>query len=78
MTLQRVGSALRFFNFLDHNRYGFEKVTDDAVVGDVKYRCFGVFVDGDDRAGVFHPDDVLDGTGDTEGDVNLWSDGLTG
>ena len=73
-----VGEFLSFcfFNFLDHHRNGFEEVADDAVVGDVEDRSFGVFVDGDDRAGVLHADDVLDRTRDAESDVNLRSDRL--
>ena len=66
-----------FLYFLDHHRNGFKKVADDAVIGNVEDRRFGVFVYRDDGARVLHPDDVLDSTGDAEGDVNLWSDRLT-
>ncbi len=37
-----------------------KQITDDTIIGDVKDRCFRVFVDRDDRACIFHSDDVLD------------------
>ncbi len=42
----------------------FEDVGDDAVIGDFEDGGILIFVDGDDGAGPFHADDVLDGAAD--------------
>lgn len=41
-----------------------EKVTDEAVVGDLAERCVLVLVDRDDDLGALHASMVLDGAGD--------------
>ena len=51
---------------------------DDAVVGDLEDRRVGVLVDGDDGARALHADEVLDGAGDAERDVELRRHGLAG
>src|SRR5262245_26551457 len=50
-------------------RHYLEQVTDNAVIGDFEDRSFGVFIDGHDGARAFHPDNVLDGAGDADGQV---------
>jgi hypothetical protein len=71
-----IALTFRLFDFFDQNRHGFKQIADDAVIGDVENRRFGVFVDGDDRSGVFHSDDVLNRAGNAESDINFRRDGL--
>src|SRR5437899_10308982 len=56
----------------------FEEVTDDAVIGDFEDWRILIFIDRDDRLGSLHPDQVLDGAGDSDCDVDLGRDGLAG
>src|SRR5690349_19537044 len=65
-------------DLLGQHRDGFEEVTDDAVIGDVEDRRFGIFIDGHDRARVLHSDQVLDRAGDSEGHVKFRRDRLSG
>ncbi len=75
-TISFIRSAFRLFDLVDQNRNGFEQVADDAVIGDVEDRCFRVFVDRYDRPGVFHPNDMLDRTGNAERNVEFRGNGL--
>src|SRR5262245_14716118 len=59
-------------------RHHFERVANDAVVGDLEDRRFGVFVDRDDRARGAHAGEVLDRAADADGDVELGRDDLAG
>ena len=43
-----------FFEFGGEEREDFEQVADDAVIGGVEDRGFGVFVDGDDHVAAAH------------------------
>jgi hypothetical protein len=54
----------------------FEEVAYDAVVGYFEDWGFGVFVDGDDALRALHADEVLDGSGDANGEVEFGCDGL--
>src|SRR5699024_4201369 len=54
------------------------QVTDDSEVGELEDRCFGVLVDRDDVLRGLHTGTVLDRTGDTERDVQVRADRLTG
>src|SRR6478609_4000018 len=56
----------------------FEEIADDTVVGYFKDRGVLVFVDGDDGLRSLHTDEMLDGSGDSDGEVQLWRDGLAG
>ena len=40
--------------------------------------ALAILVDGDDGLGALHADQVLDGAGDADGDVDLGRDGLAG
>ena len=53
-------------------------VANDAVVGDFKDGSFGVAVDGDDGFALVHAGEVLDGAGDSDGDVGLRLNGFAG
>jgi hypothetical protein len=61
--------AFAFFDFFDELRDDFEDVTDDAEVGILKNRRFGILIDRDDELGSFHARKVLHGAGDTAGDI---------
>ena len=56
----------------------FEEIADDAIIGDFENRGVRVLVDCNDGACALHPDDVLDGAGDADRDVQLRRDGLAG
>ena len=66
------------FHCLGEGRDHFHEVADDAVVGDFKDGGLGVLVDGDDALRGLHADQVLDGSGDADGEVELGRDGLAG
>ncbi len=55
-----------------------EQVADDVQVREVGHRRIRVAVDGDDRLGGLHPDLVLDGPADAQGQVQLRLDDLAG
>src|SRR5690606_2089043 len=59
-------------------RHDLEQVAYQAVVGYLEDRCFLVLVDRDDHLGVLHARQVLDGTGDAHGDVQLRRNDLAG
>src|SRR5215469_16017095 len=55
-----------------------EEVAYDSVVGYLEDGGVFVFVDGDDGLGALHADEVLDGSGDADGEIELRGDGLAG
>ena len=63
---------------LDHLGNDLEEVSYDTVVCDLEDRSSIVLVYRDDALGILHACLVLDGTGDTESDVDLRVNGLTG
>ena len=63
---------------LDHLGNDLEEVSYDTVVCDLEDRSSIVLVYRDDALGILHACLVLDGTGDTESDVDLRVYGLTG
>src|SRR5260221_9844231 len=54
------------------------EVGHQAVVRNLKDRCFFVFVDRDDHLGVLHPGKMLDRTGNADRDVKLRGHHLAG
>jgi len=52
------------------------KVIYNSVIGHSKDGSVGVLVDGDDRFRTLHSRDMLEGTADANGDVNLRLYGL--
>src|SRR6266568_4381998 len=60
----------------DDRRHDLEKVPDDAVISDLEDRGVGILVDGDNRVRALHPDEVLNGAGDAERDIQLRRDRL--
>ena len=64
------------FVFFDEFRQDFVQVADDAEVGYIENGGSVVFVDGDDQAGFFHACQVLNGAGNTEGEVNIGAYGF--
>src|SRR6185295_9631711 len=69
-------SPLRRAHGFGERRQHLVEVADDAVVGDGEDGSAGVLVDRHDHGGALHSDEVLDGTGDAGGDVELGRDGL--
>lgn len=55
-----------------------KEVGNETDVGDLEDGCVGVLVDGDDELGLLHAGKVLDGTRDTDGNVELGGDDLAG
>ena len=51
--------------------HGGKKISHQPVVGDLKDRRVGILVDGDDDFGFLHARQMLNGTGDADGDVKL-------
>ena len=72
---RRRRAACDFLNQLGHDGIN---VADQAVVGDVENRRFGVAVDGHDRPRVLHARQMLHGAGNAQGDVQLRGDDLAG
>src|SRR6266850_7432480 len=68
---------LDLFNLLGQNWNSFEKISNNAVIRYIKDWGFGIFIDGDNRTGVFHTYEMLDSTGNPEGHIELWSNGLS-
>ena len=62
----------------DHLRHQFKQIANQAVIGDLEDRRIGILVDGDDDFRLLHPGKVLDGAGNTDGDVKLRGDDLAG
>ena len=56
-----------FFQF----RHDFKEIADDAVVCEFENRCIGIFIDGNDQFGILNAQFMLDGTGNTHGDVDF-------
>ena len=71
-------ARLRGLEGLDQHRGDLEQVAADAVVGDLEDGSGIVLVDRDDALGLAHTGLVLDGAGDTEGNVDLRVNGLAG
>src|SRR5258708_6754520 len=67
-----------FFQFGEDGGDELGDVADDAVVGDFEDGGFGVAVDGDDGLAFVHTGEVLDGAGDSDGDVEPGLNGLAG
>ena len=74
----RLLSSLGSLDGLDQLGNDLEQVTNDTVVSHLEDGSVLVLVHGDDALGVLHTSLVLDGAGDTQGDVDLGMDGLTG
>src|SRR5262245_52121884 len=65
----RTLGAFALFYLFDELRDDFEDVADDAEVGILKNRRFGILIDRDNELGSFHSGKVLHGTGDAAGDI---------
>ena len=61
-----------------HLRHQFKQIANQAVIGDLEDRRIGILVDGDDDFRLLHPGKVLDGAGNTDGNVKLRGDDLAG
>src|SRR5882724_12957387 len=70
--------SFRFFQGFGERGHDFEDVADYAVVGDFEDGSVGIFVDGDDGAGAFHANNVLNGATDAESEIKFWRNGLAG
>src|SRR5713101_9156417 len=71
-------SGLDFFQSFGEGGHDFEDIADDAVVGNFEDGSVGILVDGDDGAGAFHADDVLDRAADSKRKVQFRRNGLAG
>ena len=67
-----------FFEFGEDGGDELGDVADDAVVGDFEDGGFGVAVDGDDGFALVHAGEMLDCSGDADGDVEFGLDGFSG
>ena len=56
----------------------FEEIADDAVIRDLEDGRIFILIDGHDALRAFHADQVLDGSADADGEVDLGRDGLAG
>ena len=72
------GISLGSLDLLDQLGNDLVQIADDAVGGDVEDRGVLVLVDSDDVLGVLHTGNVLDGTGDAQGNVDAGMHGLAG
>ena len=52
--------ALDLLDFFCKDRDCLKQITDDPIVGNIKNRCFRIFVNSHDRSRVFHADEMLD------------------
>lgn len=59
--INRLGDAFYLLDFFGEDRNSFEKIPNDAIVGNVEDWSFRIFVDGDNRSRVFHTNQMLDG-----------------
>ena len=66
------------FQALGKHRNDLVEITHDTQVSDAEDGSELVLVDGDDEVGLFHTGEMLDGTADTAGHVEVRTDGLTG
>src|SRR5262245_200752 len=64
-------SALLLFHRGSQLGHDLEEIAHDAVVGNLEDRGFLVLVDGDDGLAVLHAGEMLDRTGDADGDVEV-------
>ena len=71
-------SSLGGLDLLDEFGNDLVQIADDSVGGNVEDGGVLVLVDGDDVLGVLHTGNVLDGTGDAQGNVDAGMHGLTG
>src|ERR1700689_5866033 len=80
MDKTQPGSApcLRFLYFFDQRRNYVEQISHDGIVSDLKNRSFGIFVDRNDGARAFHPDDVLNRAADAQREIELGGNRLAG
>src|SRR5678816_913191 len=62
----------------DQFGYRGEEIGFEPVVGDAEDRRLGILVDRDDHLRILHASEVLDGTADADGDVELRRDDLAG
>jgi|SRR6266849_5789956 len=65
------------FDLLGKNWNSVKEISNNAVIRYIKDWSFGIFIDGDNRAGVFHTYEMLDGSGNPKCHIELWSNGLT-
>jgi len=63
---------------LGHLRHRDEEVSNESKVGHLEDGGLGVLVDAGDHLGVLHTGQVLDGSGNTDGNVQLGGDDLAG
>src|SRR3974390_349915 len=63
---------------LGQRRHQWDRIGDDAEMGEIEDWRILVGVDGDDQIGAFYPHAVLDCAGDPRRDVELRPDGLPG
>jgi len=73
-----LGCLLGGLDGLDELGNGLEEVSNETDVGDLEDGGVGVLVDGNNELGLLHTGKVLDGTRDTNGDVELGGDNLSG
>src|SRR3546814_8540262 len=59
-------------------RHDLEQLADEAEVGDLEDRRVVVLVDGDGGLGILLADEVVDGAGVADGDVEFGRDALAG
>ena len=57
--------SLQLLDLFSQDGDCFKQIAHNAVVGNIENGCLRIFVDGDDRSGVFHADEMLDGAGNT-------------
>ena len=55
-------------------RHDIVKVVDDPDVGERKNGCVRVFVDADDEFAFLHPRQMLNGSTDSDGEIQIGSD----
>src|SRR5271170_451975 len=70
--------ALGFLDFFNKCWNYFEQVTYDSVIGYLEDGRVGILVDGDDGFGAFHAHQMLDGAGNSHGQINFGRYGLPG
>src|SRR5580658_3073854 len=73
-----AGSPFDFADGCGQRRDDFEEVADDSVVGHFEDGRVFIFIDGDDALRAFHADQVLYGSADADGEIDLGRDGLSG
>src|ERR1051326_201603 len=70
--------VLELLHFLRQLRHRLEEIGHQPVVGDLEDRRLGILVDGDDRLGVLHAGQMLDGSGNADRDVQRGRHHLAG